>query len=133
MSMTDPIADFITHIRNALMRKHAKVESPSNKLKLEIARVLKEEGFISEFAEFDNDKGKPRISVELKYDEFGESVIRGIKRISRPGLRRHAGFSDLQPVLNGQGIAVVTTSSGLMTDYDCRKKQIGGEVLCHIW
>lgn len=133
MSMTDPVADFLTHIRNATMRGHANVESPRSKLKVEIARVLKEEGFIVDYTAFENEDGKARIGVDLKYDEQGDSVIRGIKRISRPGLRHHAGCTDMKPVLNGQGIAVVTTSKGVMTDYDCRKNQIGGEVLCHVW
>ncbi|MCH8885052.1 MAG: 30S ribosomal protein S8 [SAR324 cluster bacterium] len=133
MSMTDPIADFLTHIRNALMRKHASVESPSSKIKTEIARVLKEEGFIVDWNMTEDEKGMPRIAVELKYDKNGESVIRGIKRISKPGQRRHAGCQDLRPIYNGQGIAVVTTSKGLMTDFSCREQKIGGEVICHVW
>lgn len=133
MSMTDPIADFLTHIRNALMRKHARVESPSSKLKLEVARVLKEEGFIDDWNFFENDDGHARVEVILKYDKNGESVIRGLKRISRPGLRRHEGYQNLNPVLNGQGIAIVTTSKGVVTDLACRENKIGGEVLCHVW
>lgn len=133
MSMTDPIADFLTHVRNALMRKHASVESPASNIKAEIAKVLKEEGFIQDWSTFKNEAGHPRIAVDLKYDKNGESVIRGIKRISRPGLRRHVGFDELPPVYNGQGIAVITTSRGLMTDLACRELKIGGEVLCHVW
>lgn len=133
MSMTDPIADFLTHIRNALMRKHASVESPSSKIKAEIAKVLKDEGFIADWSTFKDDRGLPRIAVDLKYDQRGDSVIRGIKRISRPGLRWHVKYRDLKPVYNGQGIAVVTTSKGLLTDLACREQKIGGEVLCHIW
>lgn len=133
MSMTDPIADFLTHIRNALMRKHALVESPSSKIKVEIARVLKEEGFILDWNMTEDERGMPRIALELKYDKNGESVIRGIKRISKPGLRHHAGCQEMRPVQNGQGIAVVTTSKGLMTDFACRDQNIGGEVLCHVW
>ena len=133
MSMTDPVADFLTHIRNATMRRHATVESPGSKLKVEIARVLKEEGFISNYTAYDDETGKARLAVDLKYDEQGDSVIRGIKRISRPGLRRHASYSEIKPVYNGQGIAVVTTSQGVMTDQACRKHQVGGEILCHIW
>jgi len=132
MSMTDPVADFLTHIRNATMRNHPTVESPSSKIKVEIARVLKEEGFIADFAATDAD-GKARLTVELKYDEHGDCVIRGLKRISRPGLRSHQGFRELAPVLNGQGVAIVTTSKGVLTDIDCRKLQVGGEVLCHVW
>ena len=133
MSMTDPIADFLTHIRNALMRKHASVESPSSKIKAEIARVLKEEGFILDWNMTENERGLPRIAVDLKYDKNGESVIRGIKRISKPGLRRHSGSQELRPVYNGQGIAVITTSKGLMTDFSCREQNIGGEVIWHVW
>jgi len=133
MSMTDPVADFLTHLRNALMRKHATVESPSSKLKVEVARVLKEEGFIEDWSMSEDDRGHPRLSVNLKYDKNGDSVIRGLKRISRPGLRKHAGFQELTPVWRGQGIAILTTSKGVLTDLDCRENKVGGEVLCHIW
>jgi small subunit ribosomal protein S8 len=133
MSMTDPVADFLTHIRNALMRKHATVESPGSKLKTELARVLKQEGFIEDWSFFEDDRGHPRISVNLKYDKKGESVIRGLKRVSRPGLRRHQGYRELKPVLHGQGVAIVTTSKGVITDTACREGKVGGEVLCHVW
>ncbi len=133
MSMTDPVADFLTHIRNANMRKHATVESPASKLKVEVAKVLKQEGFIEDWLTFDSEQGKPRITVNLKYDAEGESVLRGIKRISRPGLRRQSGYKKLTPVLAGQGIAIVSTSKGVMTDYECRQQKVGGEVLCHVW
>lgn len=133
MSMTDPVADFLTHIRNALMRKHASVESPGSKLKAEVARVLKQEGFIEDWNVFENDRGHARLSVNLKYDKNGDSVIRGLKRISRPGLRIHAGHQELTPVWRGQGIAIVTTSKGVTTDLFCRENKIGGEVLCHVW
>jgi small subunit ribosomal protein S8 len=133
MSMTDPIADFLTHVRNALLRKHATVDSPSSKLKVEIARVLKEEGFIEDFLAYDNEQGLPRIEVTLKYDKRGDSVIRGLHRVSRPGLRRHKGYGSLPPVWNGQGIAIVTTSRGVLTDVACRTQKVGGEVLCEVW
>ena len=133
MSMTDPIADFLTHIRNALLRKHATVDSPASKLKVEIARVLKEQGFIQEFLAYQNEQGLPRIEVTLKYDKQGESVIRGLQRVSRPGLRRHKGYDKLSPVLNGQGIAILTTSKGVLTDGACRAGKVGGEVLCEVW
>lgn len=133
MSMTDPIADFLTHIRNALLRKHETVDSPSSKLKVEIARVLKEEGFIADFLAYQNEQGLPRLEVTLKYDKRGESVIRGLQRVSRPGLRRHKGYGKLTPVLNGQGIAILTTSKGVLTDEACRERKLGGEVLCEIW
>ncbi|HEX7927489.1 MAG TPA: 30S ribosomal protein S8 [bacterium] len=133
MSMTDPIADFLTHIRNAIMRKHATVESPSSKLKEEIAKVLKREGFIEDFSQSKTAKGHPQLVVTLKYDNKGTSVIRGLKRVSSPGLRRHAGFGKMRPVLNGQGVAIVTTSKGVMTDFECRDQKVGGEVICHVW
>jgi len=133
MSMNDPIADFLTRIRNAVQRKHATVSIPASRLKREMARVLSEEGFI-ESVETDQDaKGHPTIVIGLKYDDQGDSVIRGLKRISRPGLRKHSGHAELEPVLNGQGIAIVTTSQGVLTDRDCRTRQVGGEVLCNIW
>ena len=131
--MTDPIADFLTHIRNAIMRKHASVESPSSKLKEEIAKVLKKEGFIEDWSESKTPRGMSRIVVTLKYDDQGASVIRGLKRVSSPGLRRHAGFDELKPVLNGQGVAILTTSKGVMTDFECRDQKVGGEVICHVW
>jgi len=131
--MTDPVADFLTHIRNAIMRKHATVESPSSKLKEEIAKVLKREGFIEDFNQAKSARGLPRLVVTLKYDDQGASVIRGLKRISTPGLRKHAGFDKLKPVLSGQGVAIVTTSKGVMTDFECRDQKVGGEVICHVW
>lgn len=133
MSMTDPVADFLTHLRNALMRKHATVDSPGSRLKAEIARVLKEEGFISDYLTYADDRGHARIEVTLKYDKRGDSVIRGLERVSRPGLRRHRGYGELHPVFNGQGIAIVTTSSGVLTDAACRERKVGGEVLCQVW
>jgi small subunit ribosomal protein S8 len=133
MSMTDPVADFLTHIRNAIMRKHATVESPASKLKAEIAKVLKREGFIEDFAQAKSNAGHPKLVVTLKYDAHGASVIRGLKRISTPGLRKHAGKDDLKPVLSGQGVAILSTSKGLMTDFECRDQKVGGEVICHVW
>ena len=133
MSMTDPIADYLTHIRNALMRKHAQVTMPASKVKAQIARVMKQEGYILDWSSAEDDRGHPLLVVELKYDDQGDSIIRGLKRISRPGLRAHEGYKELRPVFNGQGIAIITTSQGVMTDFECREKQVGGEVLCHIW
>jgi small subunit ribosomal protein S8 len=133
MSMTDPIADFLTHVRNALMRKHATVDSPASKLKVEIARVMKEEGFIEDFLAYSDEQGKARIEVTLKYDQRGDSVIRGLHRVSRPGLRRHKGYDKLAPVWNGQGVAILTTSRGVLTDGACRQQKVGGEVLCEVW
>ena len=133
MSMNDPVADFLTRIRNATMRKHGNLSTPSSNLRVEIAKVLEKEGFIENWNAYKNDRGLPELEVTLKYDKHGESVIRGLKRISSPGLRRHCGFKELTPVLNGQGIAIVTTSHGVLTDIDCRQQKIGGEVLAHVW
>ena len=133
MSMNDSVADFLTRIRNATMRKHPSMVSPSSNLRVEIAKVLEKEGFIEKWNAYKNERGLPELELTLKYSKDGEPVIRGLKRISSPGLRRHAGFKDLHQVLNGQGIAIVTTSKGVLTDHDCRQQQIGGEVLAHVW
>jgi len=133
MSMNDPVADFLTRIRNATMRKHDTLVSPSSNLRVEIAKVLQKEGFIENWNAYANDKGLPELEVNLKYDKDGESVIRGLKRISSPGLRRHSGFREIPKVFNGQGIAIVTTSKGVLTDHDCRQQKVGGEVLAHVW
>ena len=133
MSMTDPIADFLTRIRNAAERKHAQLDCPGSLLKQEIADVLKREGFITNWQAGHSTDGKPLLSVELKYDPQGSSVIRGLRRVSKPGLRRYAGYKHIGKVLNGQGVAIVSTSHGLMTDVDCREKKLGGEVLCEVW
>ncbi len=133
MSMTDPVADFLTRVRNAVMRRHAVVECESSTLKVEVAKILKKEGFIQDYRGFKNDKGHQRLEVSLKYDERGDSVIRGLKRISTPGLRKHLGYREMRAVYSGQGVAIVTTSKGMLTDFDCREQKIGGEVLCHVW
>ncbi len=133
MSMTDPIADFLTHIRNATMRRHPMVSIPASRLKEQVAEVLKQEGFIEDWSTLTDQRGRARIVINLKYDDEGGSVIRGLKRVSRPGLRQHAGYRQLKPVVGGQGIAVVTTSHGVLTDRECRNRQCGGEVLCHVW
>ncbi|MCH8843232.1 MAG: 30S ribosomal protein S8 [SAR324 cluster bacterium] len=133
MSMSDPVADFITRIRNATMRKHADVQCPASRLKNDIAQVLHQEGFIRGVVGFQSERGFPQINVELKYDDQGGSVIRGIKRISRPGLRKYCGYQEMTTVLNGQGISIVSTSHGVLTDRECRDRKIGGEVLCQVW
>ena len=131
MSMTDPIADLFTRVRNALMAGHSKVDVPNSNLKTRITGILKDEGFIKSYRVFqDNKQGVLR--VYLKYlDE--EPVIRGIKRISKPGRRRYVSKSDVPRVLNGLGIAIVSTSNGVLTDEACRAKGVGGEVLGYVW
>jgi small subunit ribosomal protein S8 len=128
MSMTDPIADMLTRIRNAQMVKKTVVNMPASKLKSAIAQVLKDEGYIDGFAVREND-GKPQLEISLKY-YAGQPVIEKIERVSRPGLRIYRGRDDLPKVMNGLGVAIVSTSQGVMTDRKARATGVGGEVLC---
>jgi len=130
--MTDPIADMLIRIKNALMARHKKVIIPASKIKLEIARILKEEGYIEDYQYID-EKPQGKIEIVLKYDENKRPVIAGVRRVSKPGRRIYMGYRDLPKVLDGLGIAIVSTSQGIMTDYEARKRKIGGEVLCEIW
>lgn len=132
MVMTDPIADMLTRIRNANQMKHKTVNVPASKLKTEILSVLKKEGYIVDF-ELVNDGVQGTIKVQLKYLENEERVVRGLKKISKPGLRVYAKTVDLPRVLNGLGIAVISTSQGIMTDKEARRLKIGGEVLAYVW
>ena len=130
--MTDPIADMLTRIRNANVMRYQEVEVPASKIKVEIARILKEEGFISDY-KIKKNNVQNIISLNLKYGQNKERVITGLKRISKPGLRVYASVEELPRVLNGLGIAIVSTSKGLMTDKEARKESLGGEVLAYIW
>jgi len=132
MVMTDPIADMLTRIRNANQMKHDTVDMPASKLKKEILVVLKEEGYITDY-KLVADGVQGTIRVTLKYLQNKERAVRGLKKISKPGLRVYAKSDELPRVLNGLGIAVVSTSQGIMTDREARKKQIGGEILAYIW
>lgn len=132
MAMTDPIADMLTRIRNANQIRYLEVEVPASNIKTEIARILKEEGFISDYKIKKNDV-QDVIVLNLKYGQHKERVITGLKRISKPGLRVYAKTNEIPKVLNGLGIAIVSTSKGLMTDKEARKEQLGGEVLAYIW
>ncbi len=132
MSMTDPVADLLTRLRNAAKEKHEKLEIPASRLKANIVRVLKEEGYIKNFR-LQREEGRPVIKIYLKYDNSGQSVIQGIRRISRPGLRRYSGYSELPRPLSGAGIAIVSTSKGVMTGQRARGQKVGGEVLCEVW
>lgn len=132
MNITDPIADMLTRIRNANSSKHKTVDIPASKMKLAIADILFKEGYIKSFEEISSDV-QGTIRVALKYDEKGNRVIDGIKRISKPGLRVYASKEDLPQVLNGLGIAIVSTSRGIMTDREARKEGLGGEVLAYVW
>ncbi|QJR16331.1 30S ribosomal protein S8 [Usitatibacter palustris] len=130
MSMSDPIADMLTRIRNAQATEKVSVSMPHSKVKVAIAEVLKSEGYIEDFAVRTND-GKSTLDVALKY-YAGKPVIEKLERISRPGLRVYKGRDDIPPVMNGMGIAIVSTSRGVMTDRRARETGVGGEVLCHV-
>lgn len=131
MVMTDPIADMLTRIRNAVQARHESLDMPSSKMKVEIAEILKNEGFIREY-KVEGDTKKV-LSITLKYGRDNERVISGIKRISKPGLRVYAKVDSVPRVLNGLGIAIISTSQGLMTDKQARAKQVGGEVVAYVW
>lgn len=130
--MTDPIADMLTRIRNANSARHITVEIPASKLKLAIAQILLDEGYIKSFEKIEDGK-QGMIQVTLKYDEKGKRVISGLKRISKPGLRIYVSCEELPQVLNGLGIALVSTSKGIKTDRDARREGLGGEVLAYVW
>ncbi|MFO7266142.1 MAG: 30S ribosomal protein S8 [Limnochordales bacterium] len=132
MVMTDPIADMLTRIRNANMVYHETVDVPASNLKKELARILKEEGFIRDYRVIDDGK-QGVIRLYLKYGANRERVIQGLKRISKPGRRVYAGRDQIPRVLGGLGIAVLSTSKGVMTDKQARKLGVGGEVLCYVW
>ncbi|MBT3516933.1 MAG: 30S ribosomal protein S8 [Nitrospina sp.] len=131
MMMTDPIADLFTRVRNGLMVQHDAVEMPGSKMKTRIAEILKEEGFIKNFRVREDGK-QGILKLYLKYHN-GDAAIRGIRRISKPGRRTYVSSRDIPKVLSGLGIAIITTSSGVMTDKLCREKSVGGEVLGHVW
>lgn len=132
MGMTDPIADMLTRVRNANQAGADKVSMPSSKALVEIARIMKEEGFVSGY-DVVKDKPVDKLELTLKYGDKKDRTIRGIKRISKPGLRIYAGKDDLPRVLGGLGCAIISTSSGVMTDRDARAKGVGGEVMAYIW
>jgi small subunit ribosomal protein S8 len=135
MSMTDPIADMLTRIRNGIQARHERVELPTSKLKVEIARILKSEGFISNFKEVAAEKGQIQgtLRVYLKYSADGEPVIHGIERISRPGRRVYRNKQEIPRVLGGLGLAIVSTSQGVLAGHEAIKNGVGGEVLCQVW
>ena len=132
MNTTDPIADMLTRIRNANTSKHATVDVPSSNIKKAIAQILADEGYIKSIEEIKDEK-QGIIRITLKYDEKGKKVISGLKRISKPGLRIYVNKDELPEVLNGLGIALISTSKGIKTDREARKEGLGGEVLAYIW
>lgn len=137
--MTDPIADMLTRVRNAVASRHARVDMPASKLKAEIARILQDEGYIAGFKLVEDKPvrtggaARPMIRVLLKYGPGGEKVISGIQRVSRPGRRVYAPAEAIGPVLGGLGVSILTTSRGVMTGRAAKKAGIGGEVLCNVW
>lgn len=132
MTMTDPIADMLTRIRNANTVRHTSLELPSSKLKIQIADILKREGFIRDYENIEDSK-QGVLRLFLKYGQDNEKVITGLKKISKPGLRVYAKSDELPRVLGGLGIAVISTSDGVITDKEARQKQVGGEILAYVW
>ena len=132
MSMTDPIADMLTRIRNASSAKHSRVDVPASRLKREVARVLAESRFIDNFA-FIEDSKQGILRLYLRYDKNENSIIRGIERVSKPGLRQYSDKAGIPRVLRGLGIAIISTSKGVMTDKQARMNGVGGEILCSVW
>lgn len=132
MSMTDPVADFLTRIRNANMVRHASVEVPASNMKKSISAILKREGFIRDYDVIDDNK-QGIIKVYLKYGKDKQRVITGLKKISKPGLRSYVSSDAVPKVLNGLGIAILSTSDGVITDKEARAKDVGGEVIAYVW
>jgi small subunit ribosomal protein S8 len=129
--MTDPIADFLTRIRNAALARHETVRAPSSRLKTRIAEILKNEGYIQSYTAVEERYGQ--IEIALKYDSEGRPLISGLKRVSKPGLRIYVSKDRIPKVLNGLGVSILTTSRGVMTDREARKQNLGGEVICSVW
>lgn len=130
--LTDPIADMLARLRNAMIARKRVLSVPASKLKMEILRILKEEGYIEDYR-YIEEKPQARIEITLKYDEYKRPVIAGLRRRSKPGRRIYLGYQKLPKVMDGLGIAIVSTSQGIMTDHEARKRKIGGEVICEIW
>ncbi len=133
MCMTDPVADMLTRIRNACGSKHRRVDVPASKLKIEIARILKENSYIQDYRLVETDEGRQLLRVILKYAQGGQPVIRELKRVSTPGLRKYVGVGEIPRVRNGLGMAILSTSRGLMSDRQARQSRTGGELLALVW
>ena len=130
--VNDPLADLLTRIRNAIMARHTQVLMPSSKMKINIAKILREEGFIQDF-DVNNDKPQPVMRIRLKYSDDHKPVISGLKRVSTPGRRVYSQYREIGWVRSGMGIAILTTPKGLMSDRKARRQKVGGEVICHVW
>ncbi len=133
MSMTDPVADMLTRIRNACGSKHRRVDMPTSKLKVQIARILKESNYITDYRLVDTDEGRQLLRVVLKYAHGGQPVIRELRRVSTPGLRKYVGVTEIPRVRNGLGMAILSTSKGLMSDRQARQARMGGELVAVVY
>ena len=132
MNISDPVSDLLARLRNALSARHEKADIPSSRFKVELARILKDEGYIKNFKVMD-DRGGSLLRLYLKYDDTGNPVIHGLARSSKPGRRLYAGKNELPEVLGGLGVAIVSTSQGLLTGHDAKKRGVGGEAVCTVW
>lgn len=132
MSLTDPVADFLARIRNAIRARHPKLDVPASKLKLEMARILKEEGYVANYKAVEED-GRKLLRVYLKYGDNNDAAISNLARVSRPGCRVYVGRNEIPRVLGGLGIVILTTPKGVMTGSQARKQGVGGEILCQVW
>ncbi|MBM4152070.1 MAG: 30S ribosomal protein S8 [Kiritimatiellaceae bacterium] len=132
MILSDPISDMLTRVRNANMAGHVKVQMPHSKMKSELARILKQEGYVKDYTT-ENVDGKPSLVLYLKYQADQKPVIQGLRRVSRPSCHHYVGADDIPRVLGGIGIAILSTSSGMLSDGEARKAHVGGEVLCYVW
>ena len=133
MSITDPISDMLTRMRNALMVRYDHVVMPSSKMKIGIARILRKEGFIRDYEPVDSDGPKKQVKLYLSYSDEGEPLIKGLKRVSKPGLRVYLGRREVPRFYGGRGVSIVSTSQGLMTGQEAWRRGVGGELLCYIW
>jgi small subunit ribosomal protein S8 len=133
MSMTDPIADMLTRLRNACISKHRRVDMPVSKMKIEIARILKENNFIQDYRTVETEEGRTLLRVVLRYAAGGQPVIRELKRVSTPGLRKYVAVGEIPRVRNGLGMAILSTSQGVLSDREARQKRAGGELLALVW
>ena len=132
MNLTDPVADFLTRIRNSMRSRHQKLDAPASRLKMEIARILKDEGYIANYKSTE-EGGRKLLRVYLKYGPNNEAVIRDLRRISRPGCRVYLGRDEIRRVQGGLGISILTTPKGVMTGRQARREGVGGEILCEVW
>ena len=133
MAMTDLVSDFLTRIRNGSVAGHERVEIMASRINANIAKILKEEGFIKQFRLVQSDNGKYSLRVYLKYDETGEPVLRGLKRESRPGLRKYVKHDSIPQILSGMGTSILSTSRGVLSAKECKKRKVGGELICSVW